>query len=91
MAVGTPVVAYAHGAVPEVLGDCGTLVTAGDRSGLAAALAELLLDDERRRRLGECGRQRVAARFTPTAMVAGLQDCYATAATGSHRGRPRRR
>src|SRR6185312_14053654 len=39
MAAGTPIVACATGAIPEVLGDAGTLVGAGDWIGLARALA----------------------------------------------------
>jgi glycosyltransferase involved in cell wall biosynthesis len=40
MAAGTPIVACASGAIPEVLGDGGTLVAAGDWLGLARALAD---------------------------------------------------
>lgn len=40
MASGTPIVACATGAIPEVLGDGGTLVGAGDWIGLARALAD---------------------------------------------------
>lgn len=38
MAAGTPVLACASGAIPEVIGDHGTLVGAGDWIGLARAL-----------------------------------------------------
>ena len=40
MATGTPVVACASGAIPEVLGGGGTLVEPGDWRGLARALAD---------------------------------------------------
>jgi glycosyltransferase involved in cell wall biosynthesis len=40
MATGTPVVACASGAIPEVLGGAGTLVEPGDWRGLARALAD---------------------------------------------------
>jgi glycosyltransferase involved in cell wall biosynthesis len=39
MACGTPVVACASGAIPEVLGGAGTLVEPGDWRGLARVLA----------------------------------------------------
>jgi glycosyltransferase involved in cell wall biosynthesis len=39
MAAGTPVVASASGAIPEVLGGAGTLIEAGDWRGLARVLA----------------------------------------------------
>jgi glycosyltransferase involved in cell wall biosynthesis len=40
MAAGTPVVACASGAIPEVLGGAGTLVEPGDWRGIARLLAE---------------------------------------------------
>jgi glycosyltransferase involved in cell wall biosynthesis len=40
MAAGTPVVACASGAIPEVLGGAGSLVEPGDWRGIARALAE---------------------------------------------------
>jgi glycosyltransferase involved in cell wall biosynthesis len=46
LAAGTPVVAYAGGAVAEVVGDAGLLVPSGDEDALAGALCRLL-DDER--------------------------------------------
>jgi glycosyltransferase involved in cell wall biosynthesis len=39
MAAGLPVIASAIGALPELVGDAGTLVEPGDAAGLAAALA----------------------------------------------------
>lgn len=46
VSVGTPVVATAVGAVPEVLGDGGLLVPPGDRPALAAAIQRMLTDRE---------------------------------------------
>jgi glycosyltransferase involved in cell wall biosynthesis len=40
MATGTPVIACASGAIPEVLGGAGTLVEPGDWRGIARALAD---------------------------------------------------
>ena len=75
MAVGTPVVAYACGGPPELLGDCGVLVPPGDRFALGRAIAELLDRPEKRSEIARCGIDR-AARFSVSAMVQGFEDCY---------------
>ena len=48
LAAGTPVVAFAGGAVAEVVGDAGLLVRAGDDEALAGALGRLLDDSSLR-------------------------------------------
>ena len=63
MACGVPVVATTGGALPEVVGDAGVLVEPGDAGEMAAAIRELLADDERRRRLGERARRRIVEEF----------------------------
>lgn len=63
MACGVPVISSDGGALPEVVGDAGVLVRAGDSDALAAALSQLLDDAERRRQLGEAGRRRVLEKF----------------------------
>lgn len=80
MAVGTPVVAYAEGGLPEVLGSCGLLVPTGDRAALRDALVEALEDEELRRRLAECGRERAVREFGVERMIAELVACYREAA-----------
>lgn len=64
MAAGLPVVASAVGGVPELVGDAGVLVPPRDEDALAAALAELLADGERRRTLGAAARARVQRSFS---------------------------
>ena len=61
MAVGLPVVAYAQGALPEVLGAAGVLVDAVDPYGLASTIADLLEDPARCRELAAAGRRQLAA------------------------------
>ncbi len=61
MAVGLPVVAYAQGALPEVLGGAGVLVDSVDPYRLAATIADLLADPARCQALGDAGRQQLAA------------------------------
>jgi glycosyltransferase involved in cell wall biosynthesis len=80
MAVGTPVVAYAAGAVGDVLGDCGVLVEPGDTRAFARALLEVLDDDALRARLADCGRARVRENFSLDRVVEAMRRTYAEAA-----------
>ncbi len=80
MAVGTPVVGYADGGVPEVLGPCGLLPAPGDRTELGRALVRVLEDRPLRDRLASCGRARVAERFALSALVATMRGHYADVA-----------
>jgi len=57
MACGTPVVASRVGALPEVVGDAGSLVDPRDVDGIAAAIINLLEDQEVRDQLAERARQ----------------------------------
>ena len=61
MAVGLPVVAYAQGALPEVLGQAGVLVDSVDPYRLASTIAALLADPARCATLRQAGRQQLAA------------------------------
>jgi glycosyltransferase involved in cell wall biosynthesis len=60
MSAGLPVVAFDQGAVPEVLGGAGTLVTDKDPYALAASIAEVLADSPRRDAMAAAGRRRLA-------------------------------
>jgi len=61
MAAGTPVVATAAGALPEVLGDAADLVPPGDADALAGALQRVLGDEAHRAALVARGRARAEA------------------------------
>ncbi|MGL6075178.1 MAG: glycosyltransferase family 4 protein [Fimbriiglobus sp.] len=65
-AAGVPIVATRVGGVPEVVeeGDSGFLVEAGHHEDLARRLIQLLWDADRRRVMGEAGRERMQAMFT---------------------------
>jgi glycosyltransferase involved in cell wall biosynthesis len=83
MATGVPVVATAVGGLPEAVEDgvTGFLVKRQDdrartASALAARMAELLHDDELRRRMGEAGKIRVAERFSPPAAAHKTMAIY---------------
>ena len=88
MWVGTPVIGYAEGGLPEVVGPCGLLVPTGDRRALLQALVRALRDDDLRARLATCGRERAATRFRVEQMLAGLEACYGEAARASRRRWP---
>jgi glycogen(starch) synthase len=63
--LGRPVVATRVGALPEVVrdGETGLIVERGDDVGLAAAIASLLEDPERTRRMGQAARARALRTF----------------------------
>jgi glycosyltransferase involved in cell wall biosynthesis len=81
MAVGTPVVAYAEGGLPEVLGECALLVPTGDREGLRDAIVQALEHEELRAELGRCGRERAASEFSLDRMLSSLVECYREASS----------
>lgn len=82
LSVGTPVVGYAVGALPEVVGDCGVLVPAGDIEALRAVLASP--PD------GSCGPARIAELFSVKRWVAEMLDVYDSAARASGKRAKRR-
>jgi glycosyltransferase involved in cell wall biosynthesis len=75
MACGTPVVASNRGSIPEVCGDAAVLVDAEDEGGLAEALADVLTNTTRRRRLMDAGIER-ASRFEWSVAARRFLDLY---------------
>ena len=75
LAAGKPVVAFAHGALPEIVvhGKTGLLVPPGDVDALAHAVWALLADPDRRRAMGRWGRERVAAHFSAEQMAQNVE------------------
>jgi glycosyltransferase involved in cell wall biosynthesis len=63
MASGTPVVAFANSAIPDVVGEGGTLVQDGDVGALLRAVTAIIDDEDVRRSYVERGLAR-AARFS---------------------------
>lgn len=75
LAVGVPVIAYADGGVPELVGDCALLVPPGDTDALLTAITTLYRSPTERSRLQRCGAKRVSL-FTVDRMVAEMERLY---------------
>ncbi|HEX8146292.1 MAG TPA: glycosyltransferase family 4 protein [Pyrinomonadaceae bacterium] len=75
---GVPVVATATGGSKSLIEDgvSGLLVPRGDVRAIAAAVASLLSDEERRRALGEHARRNALERFDPGRMVEATERVY---------------
>ncbi len=78
MAAGKPVVAVNAGGVPEIVvdGETGILVPPGNHQQMAAALALLLRQPQRRQTMGHAARLRVAQRFTIDRQVRSIAAIY---------------
>ena len=82
LALGTALVGYAHGGLPEQVGDCGALVPSGDRRALTDALIRLVSNAAERERLARCGRQRFSSRYELSTLQRELADRYRLAVSG---------
>ncbi len=80
LAAGLPVVAAAHGGLPEIVRDrvTGLLVRPGDPAALAQALRSLAGDPELRERMGEAARADVRERFGLERMADEVEAVYAS-------------
>ena len=78
MAFRRPIVALGVGGIPGIVadGESGTLVPPRDVAALAGAASDLFDDPERRRRMGERGRQAVRERFSMRRMMKELEAIY---------------
>ena len=77
LACGTPVVASAVGALPELVGAAGILVEPRDPARLAVALATVWTDDRVHATLAEAARDRAAGRRTWTDVARDTRAVYA--------------
>ena len=78
MAMGKPVVAFAHGALPEIVvdGETGLLVHPEDENAMAQAILALLQDPALRYRMGASGRERALSCFTSAKMVQAVSVIF---------------
>ena len=78
MAAGAPLVATRVGGTPEAIdhGANGLLVPPGDPVTMARAIAELLTDPVKARRLGVAARQAINERFSMERMVSATEQLY---------------
>ena len=78
MAMAKPVVAFAHGALPEIVvnGETGILVPPGDEQRMVQALARLLDNPQLAIEMGRAGRKRVEQHFTIQQTVRGIEQVY---------------
>ncbi|CAN5247742.1 hypothetical protein BH24GEM2_BH24GEM2_01650 [soil metagenome] len=76
MAMHLPVVAYAVGALPEIVGDPSLLAPPTDHVRLAEIIIHLLDNRPRRLAIGEANRRRAAELFSVEAMIQKTADIY---------------
>jgi glycosyltransferase involved in cell wall biosynthesis len=76
MLAARPLVAPRAGGVVEIVDDgvTGILYEQGDADGLRNAVAALLAEPQRARKLGNAARQHALRRFSVQAMVRGIED-----------------
>jgi glycosyltransferase involved in cell wall biosynthesis len=86
MACSKAIVGTKAGGIPEVVDDgvTGLLVEPRDHHGLAAAIVQLIKDNQERQRMAAAGFDRVTARFTVERMVAETATVYARVAGTPH-------
>jgi glycosyltransferase involved in cell wall biosynthesis len=80
MASGVPVIASDSGAIPEVVGDAGIIVSEGSTAELAATLRQVALDPAVHRVLAEAGLARAQTAFSPAIEAERLRGFWRTVA-----------
>ena len=73
---GKPVVAFAIGGIPEVVGDTAYLHAFGDIAAMAGSLDALIASPDDAREMGERGRQRAETNFTADRVVPSYEALY---------------
>lgn len=76
MACGVPVVSTKSGAIPEIVGEEGILVSPNNWFELAGALKKLIFDQKLRESLAKKGRERVKKRFDRMIVAQKIEEIY---------------
>ncbi len=76
MACEVPLISSDGGALPEVVGDAGVIVPAGNAPALAMAISELLNNPQERTRLGQAGRRHIEKNFCWQLAAERLTEFY---------------
>jgi len=76
MASGVPVIASDSGAIPDVVGDAGIIVSEGSRADLAAELRRVSQDPAFRSSLAEAGLARAQTAFSPAVEAERLRGFW---------------
>lgn len=79
MAMGIPVIYTPISDLPEILDGCGVRIDQADPALLREAIADLLDDPDRRRRLGLAGRQRFVRQYSVQSCVDPVERLLQTA------------
>ncbi len=82
MGYGIPAIVSDASCLPEVVGDAGLTFRAASVEALADAMTAVVTNPAMADRLRRLGQQRVV-RFSPDAMLRGIQEAYDAAASGS--------
>ncbi len=64
MSCGTPVISSDGGALPEIVGNAGIIVPAGDSQALTESIARFIDHPKERTKMGKAGRQRILEKFS---------------------------
>lgn len=86
MAHGVAPVVSSEGALPELVGEAGVVVTNDEE--LLIGLQELIMNRPRRATLGQAGRKRVLERYIDSAIARATSDFWREVLARAHAGRP---
>ena len=87
LAAGTPLISTSVGAMPEIVGDAGTIVPVRDDEALAAAILRYLRDPRAIELAGKAGRAIIEERFGFERMVREFERVYDDVLSSGERSR----